>query len=76
MGAGKDARGAGVGLAMQAYLKSGDADARRICEWAQARATSSRCALVKPYWDFHVIHSEQMGWPSSVWPVKRNRCVL
>ncbi|MBX3405882.1 MAG: proline dehydrogenase family protein [Phycisphaeraceae bacterium] len=74
MGAGK--RGANgrtfhAGLAMQAYLKSGDADARRICEWAKRTGHVVTVRLVKgAYWDYHVIHSEQMGWPCPVWPTK------
>jgi RHH-type proline utilization regulon transcriptional repressor/proline dehydrogenase/delta 1-pyrroline-5-carboxylate dehydrogenase len=75
MGAGKkDAAGRTfhAGLAMQAYLKSGDADARRICEWAKRTGHVVTVRLVKgAYWDYHVIHSEQMGWPCPVWPTKR-----
>ena len=75
LGAGKkDANGRTfhAGLAMQAYLKSGDADARRICEWARRTGHVVTVRLVKgAYWDYHVIHSEQMGWPCPVWPTKR-----
>ncbi len=61
-----------AGLAMQAYLKSGDADARRICGWAKRTGHVVTVRLVKgAYWDYHVIHSEQMGWPCPVWPTKR-----
>jgi len=61
-----------AGLAMQAYLRSGDADARRICEWAKRTGHVVTVRLVKgAYWDYHVIHSEQMGWPCPVWPVKQ-----
>ncbi|MCK6476043.1 MAG: proline dehydrogenase family protein [Phycisphaerales bacterium] len=60
-----------AGLAMQAYLKSGVDDARRVCEWAVSRKRIVTVRLVKgAYWDYHVIHSEQMGWPCPVWPVK------
>ncbi len=60
-----------AGLAMQAYLKSGVEDAKRICEWARAKKRTVSVRLVKgAYWDYHVIHSEQMGWPCPVWPVK------
>jgi len=75
MNAGKrDAQGRifHAGVAMQAYLKSGDADARRICEWSRRTGHVVTVRLVKgAYWDFHVIHSEQMGWPCPVWPTKR-----
>ncbi|MBC7835603.1 MAG: bifunctional proline dehydrogenase/L-glutamate gamma-semialdehyde dehydrogenase [Phycisphaerales bacterium] len=61
-----------AGLAMQAYLKSGEADARRICEWAKRTGKTITVRLVKgAYWDYHVIHSEQMGWPCPVWTTKR-----
>ncbi|MGE3109941.1 MAG: proline dehydrogenase family protein [Phycisphaerales bacterium] len=61
-----------AGLAMQAYLKSGDADARRICEWAHTRGRQVSVRLVKgAYWDYQVIHAEQMGWPCPVWTTKR-----
>ncbi|MFG0283728.1 MAG: proline dehydrogenase family protein [Phycisphaerales bacterium JB039] len=60
-----------AGLAMQAYLKSGDADARRITDWARARNRTITVRLVKgAYWDYETIHAEQMGWPCPVWNVK------
>src|SRR5262249_48933417 len=61
-----------AGLAMQAYLRSGEADARRICEWAARTGRIVTVRLVKgAYWDYQVIHAEQMGWPCPVWPTKR-----
>ncbi len=61
-----------AGLAMQAYLKSGEADARRICEWAVKKGRQVSVRLVKgAYWDYQVIHAEQMGWPCPVWTTKR-----
>ncbi len=61
-----------AGLAMQAYLVSGDADARRICEWSVKRNRPVTVRLVKgAYWDFQVIHAEQNGWPCPVWKNKR-----
>jgi len=61
-----------AGLAMQAYLRSGEDDARRICEWSKKTGRPVTVRLVKgAYWDFQVIHAEQMGWPCPVWPTKR-----
>ncbi len=61
-----------AGIAIQAYLKSGDEDARRLSEWAKRTGNIVTVRLVKgAYWDYHVIHSEQMGWPCPVWPTKR-----
>ncbi len=59
------------GLAMQAYLKSGEDDARRIIEWAQRSGRQVTVRLIKgAYWDYETIHSEMMGWPSPVWEHK------
>ncbi len=61
-----------AGLAMQAYLRSGEDDARRICEWSKKTGRVVTVRLVKgAYWDYQVIHAEQMGWPCPVWPTKR-----
>jgi len=61
-----------AGLAMQAYLRSGEADARRIAEWAAKRGRAVTVRLVKgAYWDYEVINAEQRGWPVPVWPTKR-----
>ncbi len=60
------------GLAMQAYLVSGDADARRLCDWAARAGRTPTVRLVKgAYWDYQVIHAEQNGWPCPVWKNKR-----
>ncbi|MBL4809795.1 MAG: proline dehydrogenase family protein [Phycisphaerales bacterium] len=60
-----------AGLAMQAYLKSGVADAKRICEWAVRTGRVVTVRLVKgAYWDFETIHAEQEGWPCPVWHEK------
>lgn len=60
-----------AGLAMQAYLKSGDADANRICEWAKRTGRAVTVRLVKgAYWDYETIHAEEMGWPCPVWNTK------
>ncbi len=60
-----------AGLAMQAYLKSGDDDARRIAEWAKRTGRHVTVRLVKgAYWDAETIHAEQEGWPCPVWNTK------
>lgn len=60
-----------AGLAMQAYLKSGPADARRIAEWARRAGRIVTVRLVKgAYWDFETIHAEEQGWPCPVWNEK------
>ncbi|MFN7744365.1 MAG: proline dehydrogenase family protein [Phycisphaerales bacterium] len=61
-----------AGLAMQAYLRSGESDARRICEWSVRTGRVVTVRLVKgAYWDYEVINAEQRGWPVPVWPTKR-----
>lgn len=60
-----------AGLAMQAYLKSGDADAKRIIDWSKRIGKTVTVRLVKgAYWDFETIHAEQQGWHVPVWPTK------
>ncbi|MEZ6234508.1 MAG: proline dehydrogenase family protein [Phycisphaerales bacterium] len=66
-----------AGLAMQAYLKSGPDDARRLAEWAKRTGRVVTVRLVKgAYWDYETIHAEQQGWPCPVWPEKwmTDRC--
>jgi RHH-type proline utilization regulon transcriptional repressor/proline dehydrogenase/delta 1-pyrroline-5-carboxylate dehydrogenase len=59
------------GIAMQAYLRSGDDDARRIIEWSQRTGRQVTVRLVKgAYWDFETISAEQEGWPVPVWSHK------
>ena len=61
-----------AGLAMQAYLKSGPDDARRVCEWSKRTGRVVTVRLVKgAYWDYETINAEQRGWPCPVWPTKR-----
>ena len=60
-----------AGLAMQAYLRSGPDDARRIIEWSRSTGRQVTVRLVKgAYWDYETIHAEQMGWPVPVWSRK------
>ena len=61
-----------AGLAMQAYLRSGPDDARRICDWAKRTGRTVTVRLVKgAYWDYEVINAEQRGWPCPVWGTKK-----
>lgn len=60
-----------AGLAMQAYLRSGDQDADRIIEWSRRTGREVSVRLVKgAYWDYETIHAEQQGWPVPVWSRK------
>ncbi|MEM1329504.1 MAG: proline dehydrogenase family protein [Planctomycetota bacterium] len=60
-----------AGLAMQAYLKSGDQDAQRVADWARETGRRVTVRLVKgAYWDYETIHAEEMGWPCPVWGEK------
>ena len=60
-----------AGIAMQAYLRSGDDDARRIIEWSKRTGRQVTVRLVKgAYWDYETIHAEEMGWPVPVWSRK------
>jgi RHH-type proline utilization regulon transcriptional repressor/proline dehydrogenase/delta 1-pyrroline-5-carboxylate dehydrogenase len=60
------------GLAMQAYLQSGPDDALRICRWAKQTGRVVTVRLVKgAYWDYETINAEQRGWPTPVWPTKK-----
>ncbi|MHC4975704.1 MAG: proline dehydrogenase family protein [Planctomycetota bacterium] len=61
------------GLAMQAYLRSGDDDAARIIDWAKRTGKQITVRLVKgAYWDAETIEAEQHGWPCPVWGVKKD----
>lgn len=60
-----------AGLAMQAYLKSGVEDAKRVCDWARASNRVVTVRLVKgAYWDYETIKGEMNGWPCPVWGAK------
>jgi len=57
-----------AGIALQAYLRSGDEDAKRIIDWARRAGRQVTVRLIKgAYWDYETIHAEQMNWPSPVW---------
>lgn len=58
-------------IAVQAYLKSADADVERLCAWARSRGTPITVRLVKgAYWDAESIRARQRGWPIPVWETK------
>ena len=60
-----------AGLALQAYLRSGPDDARRIIEWTRRTGRQVTVRLIKgAYWDYELIHAERMGWPVPVWTAK------
>jgi RHH-type proline utilization regulon transcriptional repressor/proline dehydrogenase/delta 1-pyrroline-5-carboxylate dehydrogenase len=60
-----------AGLALQAYLRSGMADAERIIGWTRRTGRQVTVRLIKgAYWDYEVIHAERMGWPTPVWTEK------
>jgi RHH-type proline utilization regulon transcriptional repressor/proline dehydrogenase/delta 1-pyrroline-5-carboxylate dehydrogenase len=60
-----------AGLAMQAYLRSGVEDAKRVVDWARRAKKTVTVRLVKgAYWDAETIKSEMHGWPCPVWAEK------
>ncbi|MEZ4475282.1 MAG: proline dehydrogenase family protein [bacterium] len=60
-----------AGLALQAYLRSGEADAERLVAFAKRTGRVFTVRLVKgAYWDFETIHAELHGWPVPVWSRK------
>lgn len=60
-----------AGLALQAYLRSGDDDAHRIIEWSRRIGRQVTVRLVKgAYWDYETIYAEERGWPVPVWSRK------
>lgn len=62
-----------AGIAMQAYLQSGDHDAKRIITWSKQAGRQVTVRLVKgAYWDYEVVHAEQMNWPTPVWTAKHD----
>lgn len=62
-----------AGLAMQAYLRSGDDDAARMIDWARRSGRQCTIRLVKgAYWDAETIEAEMHGWPVPVWSRKRD----
>ncbi len=66
-----ETHGAPLGLALQAYLRSGEADAQRLVDWSRRTGRRVTVRLVKgAYWDHEVIQARQRGWPCPVWQRK------
>jgi len=62
-----------AGLALQAYLRSGVEDAKRVIAWSKRMGKQVTVRLVKgAYWDYETIHAEQHGWPIPVWSRKQD----
>jgi len=62
-----------AGLALQAYLHSGEEDAQRIISWSKKLGRQVTVRLIKgAYWDYELISAEQNGWPVPVWTEKRH----
>jgi RHH-type proline utilization regulon transcriptional repressor/proline dehydrogenase/delta 1-pyrroline-5-carboxylate dehydrogenase len=60
-----------AGLAMQAYLRSGERDAANVIEWAKRTGRQVTVRLIKgAYWDYETTHAAQMNWPVPVWEHK------
>ncbi|MEM8873813.1 MAG: proline dehydrogenase family protein [Planctomycetota bacterium] len=60
-----------AGIALQAYLRSGDDDAAKLIDWTKRIGRQITVRLVKgAYWDYETIHAQQMGWPIPVWSEK------
>lgn len=61
-----------AGIALQAYLRDGEADAKRLIEFSRALGRPITVRLVKgAYWDYETVFAEQMGWAVPVWSTKR-----
>ena len=62
-----------AGIAIQAYLRSGEEDVRRLIAWTKRTGRQVTVRLIKgAYWDYEVVYAEQMGWPVPVWTRKRD----
>jgi RHH-type proline utilization regulon transcriptional repressor/proline dehydrogenase/delta 1-pyrroline-5-carboxylate dehydrogenase len=60
-----------AGIALQAYLRSGEQDAQRLIDWARSTGRQVTVRLVKgAYWDQETIRAEERGWPVPVWSRK------
>lgn len=60
-----------AGIALQAYLVSAEADARRLIDWARSHRRRIHVRLVKGgYWEAERALAAQRGWPLPVYPVK------
>ncbi len=60
-----------AGVALQAYLRSGPEDARRLIAWTRHTGRQLTVRLIKgAYWDFEVVRARQENWPVPVWTDK------
>ncbi|WP_221030840.1 proline dehydrogenase family protein [Actomonas aquatica] len=60
-----------MGIALQAYLRSADADLDALIQWVRQQGRPITVRLVKgAYWDFETVLAEQRGWPVPVWSQK------
>ncbi|HEV3167280.1 MAG TPA: proline dehydrogenase family protein [Isosphaeraceae bacterium] len=58
---------ADVGIVAQAYLPETENDLRTLFHWVRDRGTPITVRLVKgAYWDYEVLHAQQVGWPVPV----------
>ena len=62
------------GVALQAYLRTAEADARALAEWAARERKLITVRLVKgAYWDAETVGAQWNGWPSPVWARKGHK---
>ncbi|HEX7010831.1 MAG TPA: proline dehydrogenase family protein [Phycisphaeraceae bacterium] len=62
-----------AGIALQAYLRSGEQDAQRLIDWAGRTGRQVTVRLIKgAYWDYEVINAQRLNWPVPVWTRKRD----
>jgi RHH-type proline utilization regulon transcriptional repressor/proline dehydrogenase/delta 1-pyrroline-5-carboxylate dehydrogenase len=60
-----------AGIVVQAYLPAALADLEMLRDWARRRGTPVTIRLVKgAYWDYEVLHAQQVGWPIPVYQEK------
>ncbi len=60
------------GIVIQAYLRDSLEDVKQLSQFATQRGTPFTVRLVKgAYWDYEIIHANQMGWPIPVYTNKR-----
>ena len=65
------AQAPGVGIALQAYLRSCEDDIDALLAWARKRGRVIGVRLVKgAYWDSETILAAQRDWPTPVWSRK------
>ncbi len=60
-----------AGVVCQAYLPEAMADLDQLLGWVERRGTPITVRLVKgAYWDYEVLHAQQLGWPIPVYTEK------